>query len=140
MIILDTNVISELMKTRPNAAVRAWADAQRRDQLVTTAITIMELTAGVAILRPGKRRDELAASIDWVIDDQLKGRVLNFDRRAAIAAAELYAARRTTGRTIDLRDTQIGGIAISRRIPVATRNTLHFEDLPVKTINPWQFR
>lgn len=138
MVILDTNVLSELMARRPQAAVMAWADAQRRDQLVTTAVNVMELHSGLHLIKPGKRRQELATMLDWTLDELLGGRVLNFDRRASLTAAELYAKRRALGQTVDLRDTMIGAIALGRRIPIATRNTIHFGDLDVKVIDPWK--
>lgn len=137
MMILDTNVLSELMARRPRRDVLMWADAQRRGNLVTTSINVMELYAGLQLMGPSKRRIELASMIDWALDDLLAGRVMNFDRRAAIAAAALYAKRRAAGRAVELRDTQIAGIAVARRIPIATRNINHFADLDLKLVNPW---
>ena len=87
MIILDTNVISELIKTTPNPVVRAWANGQKRDELVTTAVTVMELRAGIEKLLQSKRRQQLETDVSWALDDLLGGRVLNFDRKAAHAAA-----------------------------------------------------
>ncbi len=139
MVILDTNVLSELMATRPSESVQAWANAQRRDQLVTTVITVMELYSGVNLMKPSRRRGELETLIERALDDLLGGRVLTFDRRAAIATAEWYATQRRSGSISDIRDTQIAGIALARRIPIATRNVDHFEGLGVKVINPWAF-
>lgn len=135
--ILDTNVMSELMDRRPNPRVVAWCDAQRRDRLVTTSISVLELHTGFRLMRAGRRRSDLSRKVDWAIDEFLGGRVLSFDRRAAVVAAEIYASRRAAGRTIDLRDTMIAGISLSRRIPIATRNVAHFDDLDVKTVDPW---
>jgi toxin FitB len=137
MMILDTNVLSELMTRRPAASVMAWANMQRRSQMVTTSITIMELYSGLHLLKSGKRRSELATDIEWAIDDLLDGRILNFDRSAGVAASQLYAKRREAGRSIEVRDTMVAGIAQARRIPIATRNIGHFEGLDVKVIDPW---
>jgi predicted nucleic acid-binding protein len=90
MIILDTNVVSELIKDTPDPAVRAWANRQPRHALLTTSITVAELRSGVEELLQSRRRQELEAGIDWALNDLLGGRVLDFDRRAAFAAAEWY--------------------------------------------------
>lgn len=137
MIILDTNVISELLLRVPDPVVTAWANRQAKDQLVTTAITAMELQAGVEKLLQSHRRTRLEVDISWALDDLLGGRVLNFDRKAASAAAAWHAHCRRMGRTVPTTDTQIAGIAISRRIPIATRDIRDFEDIDVKLINPW---
>ena len=137
MIILDTNVLSELMLRRPHQNVMRWADSQRRNDLVTTAITEMELHSGVQLIKPSKRRIEIAAMIDWAFNELLGGRVLAFDRKAALASAGWYAKRRAMGRSIDTKDAQIAGIALARRIPIATRNVAHFDGLDVKVFDPW---
>ena len=137
MIILDTNVVSELIRNAPDLGVRAWANAQARDSLVTTAITVMELRAGVEKLLQSRRRQRLEADIDWALNDLLGGRVLSYDRRAAFARAEWFGRCRRAGRSIQTTDMQIAGIAISRKIPIATRDVQDFEHIGVKLINPW---
>jgi predicted nucleic acid-binding protein len=137
VIILDTNVVSELIKNAPDPAVRAWANAQPRDSLMTTAITVMELRAGVEKLLQGRRRQKLETDIDWALNDLLGGRVLSYDRRAAFATAEWFGYCRRAGRSIQTTDMQIAGIAISRNIPIATRDVHDLEDISVKLINPW---
>jgi predicted nucleic acid-binding protein len=137
MIILDTNVISELMDKAPEARVIAWADRQRRRQLLTTAVTVLELRAGAEELEDGRRRRDLENRIEWALDDLIGGRVLRFDRHAAYETAAWQARCRRAGRAVEIRDAQIAGIAIARRIPIATRNIGHFEDVGVKLINPW---
>ena len=122
MIILDTNVVSELIKAAPDPSVRAWANRQRRDTLVTTAITVMELRAGVEKLLAEPPAAGARSALDWAFDDLLGGRVLNFDRRAAFAAAEWYGHCRRAGRSLQTTDMQIAGIAISRNIRIATRD------------------
>jgi predicted nucleic acid-binding protein len=140
MIILDTNVVSELIKDAPDPTVRAWANGQPRRALLTTSITVFELRTGVEGLLQSRRRRELEAGIDWALNDLLGGRVLDFDRRAAFAAAEWYGYCRRVGRSLETTDMQIAGIAIGRNIPLATRDVDGFVDISVKLINPWQAR
>ena len=137
MIILDTNVISELMRDGASPVVQAWARTQNRDSLVTTTINIMELRGGVEKLLASRRRRELDAALDRTFNEFFSGRILKFDIKAAYAAAEWQASRRRVGKTIPTTDAQIAGIAISRRIPIATRDAYDFEGLPIKLINPW---
>lgn len=140
MIILDTNVISELMDRTPAAAVVAWVDAQLADQLITTSVCFMELRAGVEKFQSGRRRNELVDLANWAVDEMMGGRIVNFDRKAAIEAAAWHAVCRRSGRTIETRDAMIAGIAKARRIPIATRNVKHFEGLGVRIVNPWLYR
>jgi predicted nucleic acid-binding protein len=137
MIILDTNVVSELIKDAPHPAVRAWANGQPRQALLTTSITVAELRTGMEKLLRSRRRQELEAGIDWGLSDLLGGRVLDFDRRAAFAAAEWFGYCRRIGRPLKTTDMQIAGIAICRNIPLATRDVDGFADIRVKLINPW---
>lgn len=137
MIILDTNVISELINRAANIRVVAWADQQRRAQLLTTAITVLELRAGAEKLPNGRRKRMLEDDIEWALDELIGGRVLSFDRRAAYQTAAWQAHRKRMGRPVDTRDAQIAGIALARNIPIATRDTDHFADLAVRVINPW---
>ncbi len=137
MIILDTNVVSELMRRTPHPAVRAWMNTQSRDALVTTAVTVMELRAGVEQLLKSRRRQELEGDIDWALNDLVGNRVLTYDRKAAFATAKWFGLCRRAGRTVETSDMQIAGIAISRSIPLATRDVYDFEDISVKLINPW---
>jgi predicted nucleic acid-binding protein len=137
VIILDTNVISELMRERPDPVVQVWARAQRREALVTTTISVMELRSGVEKLLASRRRRELEAALDRMLNEFLGGRVLKFDVKAAYAGAAWQASRRRLGKTIRTTDAQIAGIAISRRIPIATRDVYDFENLPVRVTSPW---
>jgi predicted nucleic acid-binding protein len=137
VIILDTNVISELMREMPNPVVRGWAGSQRRESLATTVISLMELRFGIENLLASRRRRELEAALDRTFDEYLSGRVLKFDLSAAHAAAKWQAMRRRQGTTVPTTDAQIAGIAISLRIPVATRDVHDFEGLPVKVSSPW---
>ena len=137
MILLDTNVLSALMRRRPDPVVVAWLDAQAAESIWTTAVTVFEIRLGVGLLPSGRRRRALEAAFDAMLRDDLDGRIAAFDGAAAEEAGRLAAHRQRRGRPIDLRDTQIAGIALARRADVATRNVRHFEGLDVNVINPW---
>ena len=137
MIVLDTNVVSALMRPEENPAVVQWLNAQSRQSVWTTATTILEIRYGLLILPLGRRREGLVARFDRVLDGSLEGRVLKFDRRSAERAAEISARRRTVGRTVDAHDTQIAGIVMSRNAKLATRNVKDFDDLDIALVNPW---
>lgn len=137
MTILDTNVLSALMRTRPEAAVVAWLDRQPADSVWLSSITVFETRFGLALLPKGRRRSGLERAFESVLTDDLANRVLDFDSVAAATAAQLAADRQQAGRAVDLRDTLIAGIALARRATIATRNTKHFEGLDVPVINPW---
>ena len=139
MIILDTNVISELAGPAPAPAVLAWARTQPPDQVFTTAICEAELRFGIALMPAGRRRDTLARAVAVMLTAILGGRVLPFDRAAAEAYADLAARWRRVGRTVGQADLQIAAIAIAREAAaVATRNVGHFEGCGVPVINPWE--
>jgi toxin FitB len=137
MIIPDTNVISELMNKTPKARVVAWAVRQRRGQLITTAVTVQELRAGAEELDDGRRRRQLESDIEWALAELVGGRILRFDRHAAYATAAWQARCKNVGRPVSTLDAQIAGIAISRGIPIATRDIGDFQDISVKLIDPW---
>ena len=137
MIILDTNVLSALMRIAPDAAVVKWLDRQPADSVWITSITVFETRFGLALLPAGKKRSGLERAFDSVLDDDLGNRVLDFDSAAAAAAAGLAADRRRAGRIADLRDTLIAGIALARRATIATRNVTHFAGLDVPVVDPW---
>ncbi len=137
MIILDTNVLSALMRPRPEAAVVSWLDQQPTASIWLTSITVFESRLGLALLPAGKRRQALEAGFERLLADDLGNRVLPFDAEAARQAALIGAARQRAGRPVDIRDTQIAGIAVSRRATLATRNVRHFDDLPTAVVDPW---
>ena len=137
MIILDTNVLSALMRKAPEGAVVDWLDRQPADSVWLSSITVFETRFGLALLPKGRRRNALERAFETVLTDDLANRVLDFDAVAAAAAAQLAADRQKAGRTVDLRDTLIAGIALARRATIATRNTKHFEGLDVPVISPW---
>lgn len=137
MIILDTNVLSALMRRDPDAAVVDWMDRQPAESLWLTSITVFEARLGLALLPAGRRRRALEEAFVLLLLEDLENRVLDFDVPAATAAAKLAAARQRAGRPADMRDTQIAGIALARRATLATRNVRHFADLDVPVVDPW---
>jgi predicted nucleic acid-binding protein len=136
--ILDTNVLSALMRTRPDAAVVSWLDRQPADSIWITTITLFEARSGLAVLPQGKRRSGLERAFERVVAEDLSNRVLDVDPAAASAAARLAADRYRAGRIVDLRDTLIAGIAQARRATIATRNIRHFQRLDVPVVDPWK--
>ena len=138
MIILDTNVLSALMQRVPEAVVVDWLDRQPAESIWITSVTLFEARLGLALLTKGRRRLALEEAFRLLLEEDLGNRVLDFDRAAADAAASLAAERQRSGRPVDMRDTQIAGIALSRRAVVATRNVKHFQDLSVPVMNPWK--
>ncbi len=137
MIVLDTNVLSALMRTEPEAAVLGWLDRQAPDAIWITAVTVFEVRMGLALLPAGRRRRALETAFERLLAEDLQHRVLGFDASAATRAAALAAARQSAGRSVDLRDTQIAGIVSARRATLATRNLRHFRDLDVAVVDPW---
>ena len=137
MIILDTNVISAMMRRDVDPKIRDWLDSQPPESIWVTAITVFEVRLGIEILAKGRRRKQLEEDFVQTIAEDFDGRVLDLDRAAAEKAALLCVERRLRGRRIDMRDTLIAGIAVSRRAQLATRNLRHFDDLGVAVIDPW---
>ena len=137
MIVLDTNVVSELMRDHPQAQVLFWLDDQPASTLFVTAITEAELRYGVEILPVGQRRDRLSAEIEGTLQEDFAGRILPFDSAAARAYAVIAAARRAAGRPINQADCQIAAIARSRAARVATRDVADFAGCGVEVVNPW---
>jgi predicted nucleic acid-binding protein len=140
MILLDTNVISALMQQQVDPVVVAWLDSQPSESNWTTSITVYEIRFGLELLAAGRRRRALEEAFQLLLEEDLDGRVVPFDQAAAQAAAEMAAQRKRAGRTIEIRDVQIAGIAAARRAAIATRNVRHFEGLGPEIINPWPAR
>ena len=137
MIVLDTNVVSELMVPRPSAKVVEWVSEQRAPTLYLTTISEAELRYGAAILPAGRRRERLLSEIEGMLQKDFEGRVLPFDRSAAFNYPEVAAARRYSGHPISHADCQIAAIARSNGAAVATRNVRDFEGCGVDIIDPW---
>ena len=137
MIILDTNVVSELTRPAPDPNVLRWVSAQSPSQLYITVITEAELRYGVELLCPGRRRTDLEAAINRIIGNSFGGRVLPFEANAAPIYGEIRAARRIMGRSIKELDCMIAAIARVNGAAVATRDTGGFEDCGIEVVNPW---
>lgn len=137
MILLDTNVVSELMRAEPAAMVTDWVALQPAVSLFTTTVTEAEILYGVALLPEGKRRDALAEEARAMFDQDFADRVLPFDGDAAEAFVEIAASRRLAGRPIGQLDAQIAAIARSRGAMLATRNVRDFLDCGLTVVDPW---
>lgn len=138
MIVLDTNVVSELMRPRPEAIVIRWVDDQPADEVCVTAITAAELLYGVARLPAGPKRDAVAARVERLLSEKFDRRVLPFDLAASRAHGSLLAACERQGRPMPASDAQIASICLARRMSLATRNGKDFDRSGVPLINPWE--
>jgi predicted nucleic acid-binding protein len=137
MIILDTNVLSELMRPTPSPRVVAWVAKQPAAELFTTSITEGEIFYGIELLAKGKRRESLLAAAEAMFAEDLAGRVVGFDSDGARAFSRIAAHRRTLGKPISHADAQIAGIAQVRGAKLATRNVADFEDCDLAAVDPW---
>jgi len=137
MIVLDTNVLSELMRLEPHPHVTEWMDAQTPASLFTTTVTQAEIMFGVCVLPEGKRRRDLDEAVSALFRQDLKDRILPFDSPAAAEFAEIAAHRRRGGAPISQFDAQIAAIARSRGAALATRNVSDFRECGVHVIDPW---
>ena len=137
MVLLDTNVVSELMLDFPNPAILAWMDDQASRELFVTAVTEAEIRTGVAFLPEGARRRGLLDAVERILGGLFADRVLPFDSAAACAYADIAAARRAAGRPMSQPDCQIAAIALSCGMAVATRNVRDFSETGVGVIDPW---
>ena len=138
MIVVDTNVLSALMRRVPDPKVIAWLDGQPRTSVWTTSITILEVRFGLQVMQAGKKRSALLEIFERVLTEKIERRVVPFDTLAAQHAANLMAVRQKNGRPGELRDTMIAGIVLATRATLATRNTKHFDDLSISVVNPWE--
>ncbi len=137
MIVLDTNVVSELMRQVPHPGVVGWVAAQPRSSLCTTGINKAELLYGIALLAHGQRRSALTEAAKAILAEDLAGRILPFDGAAPEHFADLMARRRRAGRPLDLFDGLIAAIALAAGADIATRDTSGFEGCGLAVINPW---
>ena len=135
--LLDTNVVSELLRKSPDAIVETWVGGHRATDLFFSAIGEAELLYGVAILPTSRRKTVLASAIDAILREDFVNRILPFDSDAARKYAGIAAACRSAGRSVAPADCQIAAIARSRDMMVATRNVRDFKHLDVEVIDPW---
>lgn len=137
MIVLDTNVVSELMRPAPNPAVLAWVDAQPDRDLWLCSVAVSELLFGLARLPPGARRAQLTQAFEAMLTEDFSGRVLAFDLPAAVVYADLVAKRERDGQPVAMADAQIAATCLAHGTQLATRNVRHFEGLGFAWVNPW---
>lgn len=137
MILLDTNVLSALMRREPDPAVVTWLDNQPTESVWTTTITVFEIRTGIELLERGRRRGQLEQALIELLAEDLGGRVQSFDEPAALAAAGIAAARQRAGRPVEIRDVEIAGITTARKATLATRNIRHFAGIGVALVDPW---
>lgn len=138
MIVLDTNVLSELLRPVPAPQVEAWLSAQGGATIFFTTVGEAELRHGVAILPAGRRRNALSAAIEGILEEDFRDRILPFDRAAARAYASIAAERRAAGRPISQFDCQIAAIVRANGAAVATRNVGDFGGCGIEVIDPWR--
>ena len=137
MIVLDTNVVSELMRGEPAAAVVDWVDRQPGNEVYLTAVTLAELLYGIARLPEGRRKTTLAGLVEEMVVEDFEHRVVSFDETAAAHYADIAVRRERTGRPISTADAQIAAICRSHDAVLATRNTSDFTDTGIVVVNPW---
>lgn len=138
MIVVDTNVISEIMRPQPSPLVLNWLNAQNSNQLFVTTVTLAEIGYGLRVLPDGLRRSQLHSRFEQFIAQAFEERVLDFTASAARAYAEIMGHRKEIGHPMSLADGQIASIAHTHRFAVATRNTKDFEDCSLELINPFE--
>ncbi len=138
MIVLDTNVLSAMMRLDVDPVVVAWLDRQTPESIWTTAVTVFEVRFGLELLPPSRRRRQLEEAFARCLKDDFEDRILPFDDEAARAAASRAASRQRVGKKMEFRDIEIAGIVSSRHAKLATRNTRHFEDLGIELVDPWE--
>lgn len=138
MVLLDTNVISEIMLPAPDPRVLQWLDQQPPQSVWITAVNLYEIYSGLQSMPAGKRQAALSARLQRWLAEVVQHRVANFDETAALEAADLAAALKLKGHPRDSRDTMIAGIVLASHAILATRNVRHFSDIAKSVVNPWE--
>jgi len=137
-VLLDTNVLSELMRPKPSTEVQNWFGRQQNTAYFVSAITRAEILLGIALLPRGKRRDSLASAAEQMFDEDFAGHTLPFDGACAAEYALLVAERTRRGRSISTEDGQIAATALSHDLSLATRNAKDFKGIDGLTVlDPW---
>jgi predicted nucleic acid-binding protein len=137
MILVDTNVVSELMRPEPASVVVRWFARQTLETLFLSAVSEAELRTGVLLMPSGQKRDRIASAVENMLFQLFTGRVLAFDQTCARPYAEFIANRRSLGRPVSVQDAQIAATAEANAIPLATRNLRDFELVGLTLIDPW---
>ena len=136
--LIDTNVLSELMRENPAPQVLAWFASQNPNRLKTTTITHAEIQAGIALLPAGKRCEAMTQAAAQIFEEDFSGRCIDYGSQAVRHYASVRAQRQRAGRPIDTADAQIAAIALSQKLTLVTRNTKDFEGIDgLQIINPW---
>jgi len=138
MIVLDTNVLSEVMRIKPDSRVMDWLNSQASDELFLAAISVAEILYGIARLPDGKRKESLREMALTTFKEDFDGRILAFDETTATHYADLVADRECNGRPISMADAQIAAICVTHGATLATRNTRDFVALGLSLIDPWR--
>ena len=136
--LLDTDVLSELLRSAPEPMVLAWFADQSSDTLFVSAVTQAEMALGARRMPAGKRRTSLRAALGAMFSEDFAGRILPFDSAAVPAYVDIVSARRASGRPISQFDAQIAAIALHAGAQLATRNVNDFENCGVTVVNPWR--
>jgi toxin FitB len=137
MILLDTNVISEVMKPNPEPRVTSWIDSRPLDELCTSAIVAAEILGGLDLMPAGKRRTDLCEKAEFMFSSFFGGRIFAFNLEAARAYGRIVNAAKKAGKPMDEMDALIAATALANEATLATRNTSHFEQSGIGLINPW---
>lgn len=138
MILLDTNVISAIMRLDHEPAVETWFDRQNLDDLYVSTVALFESALGIERNAKGRKRRQLEASLSGIINNDMAGRILDFSLSDAKAAAVIRAEGFRSGQVIELADALIAGVAASRGATLATRNTKHFAGRGITLVDPWK--
>ena len=137
MVLLDTNVVSEIMVPAPDPRVLRWLDQQPPQSIWITTVTLYEIRYGLQSMPAGKKQTALLAMLERWLAEVVQHRIASFDETAARQAADLAAALKLKGRPRDARDTMIAGIVLASHATLATRNVKHFQDIAKSVVNPW---
>ncbi len=138
MIFIDTNILSELMRPKPDTRVLGWMDGLPKYDVGLTAISVAEILYGIGSLPEGKKKQRLLDAATTIFDEYFSGRIYAFDQFAAVEYAEIVLQRERIGITISMPDAQIAAICRTSRANFATRNTKDFENTGLVLINPWE--
>ncbi len=138
MIVLDTNVLSELMRPAPTLLIVDWVDAvSAREDVAITAITVAEILYGIERLPEGRRKQQLGGVAAMMFEEDFAGAIFSFDAEAAVHYAQRVATSEAAGRPVSMADAQIAAICLYHGATLATRNTKDFEPFGVALVNPW---
>jgi toxin FitB len=138
VILLDTNVISEVMRPMPEPTVSAWLNSQLKEDLWTASVVVAELFAGIEALSAGRKERELREAVEGMIAEDFRRQILYIDLAAARNYGQILALRNSIGRPIREMDALIAATAFANGATLATRNTSHFENCGIQLVNPWE--